>query len=920
LIYVPMLATNMKRYIFALLLCCAWMSVRAMADAAALPKQWIAIPAGDLVTSLEQLAKQSGIEFVYDADQLKGIKTHGVNGRLTSKEAVLKLLEGTDLTLTEHEGGAFLIAAPQDSGPHASNPEALDAETIGKSLKSAPLNARQQEATASSTLAANADQNEQRNWGLEEIVVTGTHIRSQVPVGSDLIIYTRADIEESGSGTLDQFARQMPENFSGADTIANINTNANIGSFRQGAVNNVFGGSGFNLNGLGPGSTLTLLNGHRLAPGAYDGSLVDISQIPLSAIDHIEVLDDGASAIYGSDAVAGVVNIITRRDFDGAESGLRYAASNEGGANEFTGAQLLGHSWGSGNALINYEHDDQGGLDASQRSWIGAQSGPVSLIPENRRNSVFVTGMQDIDSGTSLTADVLFSDRDFKSAAVLYAAGEIADQLSYGHATESAADVSLDRKLAGDWHASITGNFSSTRQLADTRTVAAPDSYFNGSTDEQLGANSAVRDIDALGSGSLFNFYGGAAKASLGGSYRAEQFKSYEFTGSAITGISLQRQVTSAYGEIFLPYVGDANAQPWTRRLEVSAAYRYDHYSDFNSTSNPKVGLLWEPVAGFQVRGTFGESFQAPLLSQLGSPITSETALIPDSLSPDGRADILEISGGNPNLLPQRSNSVTAGFDYKPPVVAGLVVSTTYFHVLFKNRIQAPNITSQAILSQPLLIPFLSGNPSVADVRSYFNSPGFQGDHAGLGPSGVVAIFDDQLANMATTVESGLSFSAKYNVPTNYGQFRLWLSGTHLLSDSIQTAALAPWFVVGNTVGEPTTWRVRGGLGWARNGFASSVSIDHVSAYQNTLFTPSQTISSWTTANFYVSYDTGSATTYLARKLKISLGVQNITDERPPYLRIPAADLLPGQNAIPFDGTNASPVGRLVSLQVTKDW
>jgi len=912
-----MFATAMKLGALAGFVCCTLMSARAIADLPDAPKQSINIPADDLVACLELLAKQSGIEFIYDADQLKGVKAHGVSGDLTPKAAVMKLLEGTNLTLTEHQG-AMLIAAPPAGERRTSN---STPSSEGNAGHAGPLS--QPKSGQSQTVpynAESADQKSKKNSTLDEIIVTGTHIRGEAPVGSALIVYTRADIEQSGSATLDQFARQMPQNFSGADTLATTNTNANIGSFQQGAANNRFGGAGFNLNGLGPGSTLTLLNGHRLAPGAFDGSLVDISQIPLSAVDRIEVLDDGASAIYGSDAVAGVVNIVTRKEFDGAETGFRYGGSTEGGATEYTASQLLGHSWRTGNFLLNYEYDHQGGLDASQRHWIGALGAPFSLIPENRRNSVFVTGSQDIGSETTLSADVLYSDRDFESNSILNVSSEMASQSSSGHARESAATLSLDRHLFGDWHATITGNYSTIQQLENTGTFALPAYHLNGPTDEQLLANSDIGGIDALGSGSLVSVYGGAVKASFGSSFRTEHYKSYEFTGSPVTPISAQRQVASAYGEILVPYVGDANAQPWARRLEVSAAYRYDHYSSFGSTSNPKVGVLWEPVTGLRLRSTYGTSFQAPFLSQLGSPITSNTALIPDSRSSSGRSDVLEISGGNPALLPETSKSITAGFDYKPASASGLAVSMTYFYVLFKNRIQTPNLTPQALLSRPLLSPFIVLNPSLADIQTYFNSPGFQGDMAGLGPSGVVAIVDSQLANIASTVESGLNFSARYSLPTAYGQFNFWASGTHLLEDRIQTAVFGPRFDIDNTLGEPTNWKVRGGLGWVRDGFTSSITINYANAYQNTLFTPSQTIGSWTTANFYLSYNTGSATSYLARNLKIALSVQNLADRRPPYLRIPAADLPPRQNAIPFDGANASPVGRLVSLQVTKGW
>jgi iron complex outermembrane receptor protein len=174
-----------------------------------------------------------------------------------------------------------------------------------------------------------------------------------------LSTYNREDFDTLGSATVDSLARYMLENFSGADPFATLNTNGDVGSLQQGAATNIFGCAAFDLLGLGPGVTLTLLDGHRIAPGGLDGSIVNVPLIPLSAIDRIEVLTGGASAIYGSDAVAGVVNIVTRRVLEGAETSFRYGRSTEGGAAQFTGAQLLGHAWSSGNVLLDYEYDDR---------------------------------------------------------------------------------------------------------------------------------------------------------------------------------------------------------------------------------------------------------------------------------------------------------------------------------------------------------------------------------------------------------------------------------------------------------------------------------------------------------------------------------------------------------------------------------
>jgi outer membrane cobalamin receptor len=866
------------------------------------PRQSINLPAADLVSSLDLLGLQSGIEFIYDADQLKGIRVPAVIGLLTPKQALAQLLQGNNLGMVEQAGGAILIAKlPRDKPSNSQNQHQLD---------NGPRE------IADSGVSAKRRSVSKRDDDLDEIVVTGTNIRGENPVGAALIVYTHQDIEQSGSATLAQFARQIPENFAGLDTISNVNSN--LGILPQGASSNIFQGAAFDLNGLGVGSTLTLLNGHRIAPGGFDGSFVDISQIPLSVIDHLEVLDDGASAIYGSDAVAGVVNIVTRRDFTGAETGLRYGTSTEGGAGEYTASQLLGQSWVSGNVLLDYEYDSQDGLDASQRHWIPNQLGPYSLIPQNRRSSAFAAIKQDIGNDTSLTGNVLYGDRDFEYHSVEGASGAL--QSSTGHVVETASIVSLDRQLAADWTVSLTGNYSEIRQLSGTDTYALRSAVTGNFITNAFVTDSKISEADALSSGSIAKLPAGAAKVSLGGSYRTETFESSESSGATATSTALQRDVASGYGELLVPIFGEAFALPGVRRLELSAAYRYDHYTQFGSTSNPKIGWLWQPLTGLKLRGTYGTSYQAPFLSQLGSPITSSTLLIPDSNSPNGRADILEISGGNPALLSERSRSITAGLDVEPAIIPGLIATATYSHVAITNRIQSQNIQSPAILSQPLLGPFLSLNPGVSAVQPYFNSPGFQGDSAGLGPSGVVAIFDNRLANIHSTIESGIHFSAQYAVPTSYGQFTYAVSGSHLLSERIEPAALGPWFDVANTIGEPTRWKLRGNVGWAANGFASRISINYVNAYQNTLFAPYETIGSWTTTDIYASYDTGAAESALLRSLKIALSVQNVTGQRPPAVQIPVGDLLPGRNAIPFDGTNASPVGRVVSLQFTKSW
>jgi iron complex outermembrane receptor protein len=770
---------------------------------------------------------------------------------------------------------------------------------------------------------------ENQKPALEEIVVTGTHIAGVVPVGSAVIVYTRDDVDHSGAATLDQFARTMMDNFSSVDTISNSSSNIRFSPSSTSNGTNTFQGASFNLHGLGPTTTLTLLNGQRLAPGGLDGSFTDISQIPLSVIDHIEVLPDGASAIYGADAVGGVVNIITRKEFDGAETNVRFGGSTEGGAEEITTSQLLGKSWDTGNVLLDYEFDHQDGLQASQRGYIPDLGGPYSLIPGNRRNSVFVSGDQALGTRTTISGDVLFSDRHFSAVNTVDSPPNSLTQNTFasGSARQLNVTAGLDVAMFSDWHAEVTGNYSMSRQTSDAATSGDRGSSPLNTAAIQA-ASPSIIDINALTQGSLLTLPGGPLKAALGVSYRMEKFGSTDLETARGQSTSIgepesRRQVYSVYGEVVAPVVLDPDAIPGFRRLDVSVAGRYDHYSDFNSTLNPKLGLSWEVIPGLFLRGTFGTSFQAPLLSQVHAPLAIDTELLPNSASPTGSTDTIIIRGGNLNLLPETSKSYTGGFDLKPAKVPGFTLGVSFFYVNFTSKISTPPTSSGGnySLNDRLLVPYLIAGPFTPDMtRAYFSSPAFSGDLARLGPSGVQAIFDDQLTNLATTVESGVDLTTQYALSLDPGRLNLSLNVARLLEYNSRTASFAPVVSLLNDFAEPPKWKGRAGAVWTQGPLTASASVNYVSSYQNSLFTPPQSIGAWTTGDLYLSYQMGEALRVSMRKLTVSLSITNVADVHPPRVQIPSSFNLPGERVIPFDPANASPVGRVISVSFNKRW
>jgi iron complex outermembrane recepter protein len=171
----------------------------------------------------------------------------------------------------------------------------------------------------------------------ETIVITGSLIR-RLPQESALPIqvFTADDLQREGIVNPEQFIAQLTSNGSGLDNLA---SNADVVGGAQRGNN---GASSANLRGQGAAATLILLNGRRVAAHGLNGGIVDVNQIPLAAIERIEVLKDGASAIYGTDAVGGVINYITRKNFRGVQASAFTDITEQGGGNIYRGSLLVG--------------------------------------------------------------------------------------------------------------------------------------------------------------------------------------------------------------------------------------------------------------------------------------------------------------------------------------------------------------------------------------------------------------------------------------------------------------------------------------------------------------------------------------------------------------------------------------------------
>lgn len=192
-----------------------------------------------------------------------------------------------------------------------------------------------------------------------EIIVTGSRVRGIDPVGATVTALGRKEIETSSAVTVDRMIREVPQVF---DLGVSENSRG-----QSGGSGNITYGNSVNLRGIGPYATLILVDGHRVTNNSRS---IDPSTIPSLGVERIEIIADGASAIYGSDAVAGVVNIIPRRSLDGGEVFARAGVSSRGDFHEYTLGAALGKVFERGQFMVAYEHVERSNLSGDDRDFF----------------------------------------------------------------------------------------------------------------------------------------------------------------------------------------------------------------------------------------------------------------------------------------------------------------------------------------------------------------------------------------------------------------------------------------------------------------------------------------------------------------------------------------------------------------------
>ena len=474
-----------------------------------------------LDSALLEFSEQADLQLVVAANLLTGIQTPGFTGESTAERVLVTLLDETSLgfrmvgaTITVINGGKN--GHQEDEDDSSEQDSADDPEDSG-SVSSAGVS------PGASNGKQPQEESEEGPLELETQTVTGSRLaRTSLQTPAQVIVISRQDLENTGAPTLEQALRQLPQNVNGTTEFGGPRLyGVPDSSGRLLGTSNINGSSTINLRGLGESATLVLIDGKRVGDSGLLGGFTDISEFPLSIVERVEIQLDGASSIYGSDAIGGVINIILKRDYDLLKATLRRTARTRGGLAEHNASIAGGTAWDSGRVLLSIDAYQASNQDVGQtdlnllgilqygypgnvRGRRGSLSSPrevsrsltqaardAGLIsPEERVTRVTIPVGQD---GTSLTLD------DFFDSIGAYRTNEgVSEQITVSPESDRITfRLAANQKIA-DWLAVDGGVSYSTRKTYSNSGAAGGDITFDVAAENPYNPFGADVEVDLI--------------------------------------------------------------------------------------------------------------------------------------------------------------------------------------------------------------------------------------------------------------------------------------------------------------------------------------------------------------------------------------------------------------------------------------
>ena len=692
------------------------------------------LEAGPLADTLLAISRQTSTPISFDQASLEGLDSVAIQGELSRDQAIDRALHNTGLRASRTASGAIVITqggaktsavAPAQTAPvqaaHGADPTLATVVTLGT---------RRQDVTA---------------------------LKSLAPV--ELI--TPEQIQNSGAVTLNQALTLLVPSFNFPQ-----GQNASKGTS---AVRSA------SLRGLSPAYTLILVNGKRRNPtGRLSGvdpwgadQLVELNNIPISGIERVEVLSDGASAQYGSDAIAGVINVVLKEKDSGGGLQTRYGQYKKGdgetrNANGWWGTSLPGDGFLtlSADGLSNNPVDRSGvdnqyvnaGPPGDLRTGRWGQGGrdqgsllanaELGLNDETRLystlNYAYSNNVNDVNPNYSTSRDNIkaiypdgfqprVSEKRYDTSAVVgvkYAEAFLGNfdlSLSYG---KNEVRGYLENSLSPSYGLASATSFYRGASESKTTNLALDwthDLDFNWAPSPwTLSGGAAYRHenfaINDIGDEQSWDYGGGLIPAGQQGAGQRARFGAVDIAGINPDDLgSLSRNVAGVYAGL---------EGHLTDKLEIGTALRAEHYSDFGDTVNGKLSARYTFTPAFAIRSTFSTGYRAPSLGQLSTQTTTYTG----NWSFDGGAaapgrtrlfrpgDSAVAAFGAKDLDPVKAKNFSLGFVWTPDERTSLTVDAY--------RI---DIDGNILATQTLQDPADNSSTAVRDILAKAGLSNFSG-------------------------------------------------------------------------------------------------------------------------------------------------------------------------------------------------
>jgi iron complex outermembrane receptor protein len=458
--------------------------------------------------------------------------------------------------------------------------------------------------------------------------------------------------------------------------------------------------------------------------------------------------------------------------------------------------------------------------------------------------------------------------------------------------------------------------------------------------------------------GPLFELPAGAVKMAVGGEWLHnslfESVAQLQGSGPASNASvfrtwNFSRDIKSFYGEVNIPVVSADQNVPFVQAINVNVSGRFDHYSDFGNTSNPKIGIDWRVDNDLKFRANWSTSFVAAPADELGAdgswnntnyqPYPTNSISVPVSLFPQvtqfGLAGCtassvtcnistlrgLHITNGNPHQDPSKGRGWSAGFDYTPSYIPGLAFNFTYWSTKIKGGSTGPQIA------------YISVNPSLKHLLTFYPSCATPAEISAIAKTLPLTapleactqyIVLTQNSSWLNLQSEGVDSSINYVLPTDtWGTFSAGnaISVLTRFDESLGATGLA--YNVSNTTGAnsfPTVGlQMRGNVGWAFDAFSAQLFVNYTGSYRN-WGSPKNPITTDPVTNnpigggdpvkANVTFDLNLAYEFndgILGNDQVSLNIRNLFDKTPPFYN----------SANGYDANVANPLGRIVTIGLT---